>query len=94
MEAERRHHAHVRVLRDVTPSLTGASTPTTFPTERRRLDVRCTIPTAREDVVRSYDLHANANSVKLVVSEEFVDLARAFEEFWSRLVELPLPNRN
>ena len=44
---------------------------------------------AEEDVVRSYDLNANAYVQKPVEPEDFVTIARAIEDFWLALVELP-----
>ena len=48
-----------------------------------------TSSTAEEDVVRSYDLNANAYVQKPVEPEDFVTIARAIEDFWLALVELP-----
>ncbi|WP_224270903.1 response regulator [Haloprofundus salinisoli] len=49
---------------------------------------------AEEDIARSYDLHANAYLVKPVDPDDFIGLARAFEEFWLQLARLPSPNYN
>ena len=48
-----------------------------------------TSSSAGEDVVRSYDLNANAYIQKPVEPEDFVTIARAIEDFWLALVELP-----
>lgn len=44
---------------------------------------------AEEDVVRSYEKHANAYLTKPVDADEFVQLARSLGEFWIQMVELP-----
>jgi CheY-like chemotaxis protein len=44
---------------------------------------------AEEDVVRSYDLCANAYLTKPVNPGEFVDIVRTFEQFWLSVVRLP-----
>lgn len=43
----------------------------------------------REDIARSYDLHANAYIRKPADSDEFVKALRAIENFWFRIVRLP-----
>ncbi|MFC6823525.1 response regulator [Halopelagius fulvigenes] len=42
-----------------------------------------------EDITKFYELQANAYLVKPVEPDEFVELARALEEFWFRFAELP-----
>ncbi|SFB69936.1 Response regulator receiver domain-containing protein [Halobiforma haloterrestris] len=44
---------------------------------------------AEEDIVRSYELHANAYLTKPVDPDEFIETIRAFEEFWFTVVHLP-----
>jgi len=44
---------------------------------------------AEEDVVRSYDLAANAYLTKPVDPEEFIETVRSFQEFWLSVVRLP-----
>ncbi|AFZ74448.1 response regulator [Natronobacterium gregoryi] len=44
---------------------------------------------AEEDILRSYDLNANAYIRKPVEPEDFLTIARAIEDFWLALVELP-----
>ena len=44
---------------------------------------------AEEDVVRSYDRHANAFLTKPVDPDEFVKLIQTFENFWLSIVTLP-----
>ncbi|HEY1242932.1 MAG TPA: response regulator [Bryobacteraceae bacterium] len=48
-----------------------------------------TSSTAEEDVVRSYDLHANCYITKPLELGHFVDVVRAIEEFWVGIVKLP-----
>ncbi|WP_246998734.1 response regulator [Halosolutus gelatinilyticus] len=48
---------------------------------------------AEEDVVRSYELHANAYLTKPVDPDEFIETVRAFEKFWFSVVRLP-PEEN
>jgi len=44
---------------------------------------------AEKDIVRSYDLHANAFITKPVDLEDFIDAIRKTEEFWLTLVRYP-----
>jgi CheY-like chemotaxis protein len=44
---------------------------------------------AEEDVIRSYDLHANCYIVKPVDFEQFMKVVRCIEGFWLKLVRLP-----
>ncbi len=44
---------------------------------------------AEEDIVKSYELHANAYLTKPVDPDEFIDAVRAFEKFWFSVVRLP-----
>ena len=44
---------------------------------------------AQEDVVRSYELQANAYVTKPVEPNEFIEAIRSFAEFWLRIVRLP-----
>jgi two-component system, chemotaxis family, response regulator Rcp1 len=46
---------------------------------------------AEEDVVRTYNLHANAYITKPVDLKQFLDVIHAIEEFWLAVVTLP-PN--
>jgi CheY-like chemotaxis protein len=46
---------------------------------------------AEEDVMRSYDLHANAYVTKPVDFEAFVRVVRQIDEFFFTLVRLPSP---
>lgn len=44
---------------------------------------------AEEDVIRSYNLHANAYVIKPVDLKQFLQVIRSFEEFWLAVVTLP-----
>jgi CheY-like chemotaxis protein len=44
---------------------------------------------AEEDVVRSYELQANAYLTKPVDPAAFIETVRRFEEFWLEVVRLP-----
>jgi chemotaxis family two-component system response regulator Rcp1 len=43
-----------------------------------------------EDVLKSYDLHANAYIVKPLNLDQFINAVRKIEEFWLTVVRLPL----
>jgi len=44
---------------------------------------------AQEDIVKSYELTANAFLTKPVDPEEFIRVVRTFQEFWLSVVRLP-----
>jgi len=44
---------------------------------------------AEEDIVESYDLHANAYLTKPVDFSGFVDIVGSIEEFWLKVVKRP-----
>ncbi len=44
---------------------------------------------ADEDIIRSYNLHANAYVTKPVDLTQFVQIIHALEEFWFTVVKLP-----
>lgn len=44
---------------------------------------------AEEDVVRSYNLHANCYITKPLELENFIRVVRAIEDFWVGIVKLP-----
>ena len=58
-------------------------------------DLRCipvivlTSSAAEEDVVKSYELHANAYLTKPVDPDAFIDAVQSFEQFWFSIVKLP-----
>ncbi|MUV89841.1 response regulator [Halapricum sp. CBA1109] len=44
---------------------------------------------AEEDIVKSYDLHANAYLTKPVDFDGFLDIVSRIEEFWLSVVKMP-----
>lgn len=48
---------------------------------------------AQEDILRSYELQANAYLTKPVDPDAFLDTIQTFEEFWLRAVRLPSCDR-
>jgi len=48
-----------------------------------------TSSTAEEDVVRSYELRANAYLTKPVDPDEFIEVVQSLQEFWLSVVRLP-----
>lgn len=59
------------------------------PSLRRIPVVILTTSRAEEDVVRTYDLHANCYITKPVDLHEFVKVVRSIEDFWLTIVKLP-----
>jgi len=45
-----------------------------------------------EDIMRSYNLHANAHVTKPVELKQFLQVIRAIEDFWLAVVTLPPAN--
>jgi len=50
-----------------------------------------TISRAEEDILKSYELHANCYITKPVDMNQFIKIVRSIENFWFSLVKLP-PN--
>lgn len=50
-----------------------------------------TTSTAEQDVLKSYNLHANCYVTKPVELDQFVKVVRSIEDFWLAIVKLP-PN--
>ena len=48
-----------------------------------------TTSSAEQDIVRSYDHHANAYITKPVDLDQFAKVVRSIEEFWFTIVKLP-----
>jgi two-component system, chemotaxis family, response regulator Rcp1 len=44
---------------------------------------------AEEDILKTYDLHANCYITKPVDLEQFITVVRSIEDFWLTLVRLP-----
>jgi len=60
---------------------------------RRIPIVILTTSTAEQDILKTYDLHANCYINKPVNFDEFLTVVRAIENFWLTIVKLP-PNGN
>ena len=61
------------------------------PNLRRIPVVILTVSQAEEDVLRTYDLHANCYVTKPVDLEQFIKVVASIEDFWLTIVRLP-PN--
>jgi two-component system response regulator len=48
-----------------------------------------TMSQAEEDILKSYNLHANCYITKPIDSDQFVKAIESVEEFWFSLVKLP-----
>ena len=48
-----------------------------------------TISKAQEDILKTYDLHANCYITKPVDLEQFITVVKSIEDFWLTLVKLP-----
>jgi chemotaxis family two-component system response regulator Rcp1 len=44
---------------------------------------------AEEDILRSYNLHANCYVVKPIDFDKFIEVVKAIEDFWVSIVTLP-----
>ncbi len=51
-----------------------------------------TTSAAERDLIRSYDLHANAYIIKPMDLDQFIEVIRAIENFWFTIVKLPQRN--
>ncbi len=67
--------------------------------EIKRNEDLCTIPVvvlttshADQDVLKSYNLHANCYITKPVDFDQFMNVVRSIEQFWLAVVMLPPPN--
>jgi two-component system, chemotaxis family, response regulator Rcp1 len=59
------------------------------PALRRIPVVVLTTSKAEEDILRTYDLHANCYITKPVDLEQFISVVRSIDEFWLSVVRLP-----
>ena len=59
------------------------------PTLRRIPVVVLTTSEAEQDILRSYDLHANCYIRKPVDLDQFITVVRSIEDFWLTIVKLP-----
>jgi DNA-binding response OmpR family regulator len=48
-----------------------------------------TTSSAEQDIVKSYDLHANCYITKPVDLDQFIRVIRSIEDFWLTIVKLP-----
>ena len=53
-----------------------------------------TVSKAEEDVLRTYDLHANCYIVKPIDLDQFFKVVHSIEEFWLTVVRLPQNGHN
>ncbi len=53
-----------------------------------------TVSQADEDIVKSYDLHANCYITKPVDLQKFLNVVKAIEDFWLSIVKLPVDGRS
>jgi DNA-binding NarL/FixJ family response regulator len=44
---------------------------------------------AEEDILKSYDLHANSYITKPVDFDQFINVIKSIESFWLEVVKLP-----
>jgi len=51
-----------------------------------------TVSDAEEDIIKSYDLHANCYVTKPMDLDEFARVVKGIEDFWFTIVKLP-PNK-
>lgn len=58
---------------------------------RRIPVVILTTSQAEQDIVKSYDLHANCYITKPVDLDKFIEVVQSIERFWFTIVELPPP---
>ena len=59
------------------------------PDLRRIPVVILTVSKAEEDIIKTYDLHANCYIAKPVDLDQFLAVIKAIEEFWLAVVKLP-----
>ena len=64
------------------------------PNLRRIPVVILTASKAEEDIIRTYDLHANCYISKPVDLDGFMEVVRAIEDFWFTVVKLPQRKEN
>jgi two-component system response regulator len=74
------------------PRLSGKQVLETIKTDEnlRRIPVIIlTISQAEEDIIKSYDLHANCYVTKPLDIDQFNKVVQSIEEFWFAIVKLP-----
>ncbi len=60
---------------------------------RRIPVVVMTTSKAEEDIIKSYNLHANCYIIKPIDFDKFIDVVKAIEDFWVSIVTLPKGGR-
>lgn len=60
------------------------------PSLRRIPVVILTTSKAEEDIIKTYDLHANCYITKPVDFDQFINIVKKIEDFWLTIVKLPL----
>ncbi len=60
------------------------------PNLRRIPVVVLTVSKDEEDILKSYDLHANCYITKPINLEQFITVVRSIEDFWLTIVKLPV----
>jgi DNA-binding response OmpR family regulator len=48
-----------------------------------------TVSKLEEDIIKTYDLHANCYITKPIDLNRFIEVVRAIEDFWLAIVKLP-----
>ena len=48
-----------------------------------------TVSQAEQDIMKTYDLHANCYITKPINLDQFVEVVKAIEDFWLTIVKLP-----
>lgn len=74
------------------PKMNGQQVLATMKTDPDLLRIPVVVLTtskAEEDVLRSYDLHANAYITKPVDFDQFIKVVKSIDEFWLTVVTLP-----
>ncbi len=56
---------------------------------RRIPVVILTVSSAEEDILKSYNLHANCYITKPIDLDQFLKVVRSIEDFWLTIVKLP-----
>ncbi len=56
---------------------------------RRIPVVILTTSKAEEDIIKTYDLHANCYISKPLVLDQFIEIVKSIEDFWLTIVRLP-----
>jgi CheY-like chemotaxis protein len=86
------HHPDIILLDLNLPRLDGRELLAiikTDPNLRRIPVVILTTSKAEEDIIKSYDLHANCYITKPVDLDQFITVVKSVEEFWFTIVRLP-----